>query len=450
MTFLVTTITINANTTNDRHTERQVKQVQELLKAKKSNDVLKNVEKLRADSAARWHVRLLQCGVEASKMRNNAENERLYLKAKADTTAFFATLYDTFHYIQLTDSAEIHAKNSMEHPEKYKFRFRKPNAEYCATHFTNILAAQRYFSAHAKWTETKKFTQLAIELGLSPIGTSLLGKKAAYPCESNPNFMTESQLFQLATQHVNACYRNQDFKDIEKYAAIALRDSANRERTMERLTYAEVQTGDSLQYTQRLKEGHKDYPTNMFFFSHLVGFYLHQGQNDEVLNAAQYSLDHVFSRQDKDNSSTTSTQNGTTFSHVHSPSVQTTDSITIAQFYEARAIAHHNMEKSKACINDAEAVLRWNPAHPRADYYIGANYFRMAESVEVPISVSDPSYQRATLERNRYLNAAKPHLEKYRKLNPKDVSGWAPLLYETYLYLNLGEEFEEIEQFIEE
>ena len=68
----------------------------------------------------------------------------------------------------------------------------------------------------------------------------------------------------------------------------------------------------------------------------------------------------------------------------------------------------------------------------------------MAKRVRIPNSINDPDYRKNYRERNRLLEMARPYLELYRKNNPDDARFWAPILYDIYLYLNLGPEFEEI------
>ena len=41
---------------------------------------------------------------------------------------------------------------------------------------------------------------------------------------------------------------------------------------------------------------------------------------------------------------------------------------------------------------------------------------------------------------------ARPHMEKYRELAPRDIERWGPALYRIYLNLNKGKQFEEIDR----
>lgn len=435
----------------DKDGRKQMKNIHEQLKNNKANDALNTIEKLGKDSLYEWDAQRLQYAVEAHIMLNDKENEKFYLKSKPDTTALLSTTYNLIHYILLTDSAERLAAveadkvvfDQQGRLEAQKYRYRKQNKETLARALRNFKGAPKFFSAHANWAETQRYAELYINLATSPIARSF-----------NKPLIDSTSVCNMAVTHLNACYKQKKFEDIERFAYIALHDSATRESTLEKLAYSEIERGDSMSYKMRLQYGHWLYPSNMFFFSRLIDVYLHNGNSQAVLNTANETLESVLNAAqdeaqfcvidtlgDYDKPSDAQALNGVR-SSVSLPDEQ------IAQIFEARAIAHHNNGDSRACIEDAENILSWNPNHPRADFYIGASYYSIAEGIDVPGLVSAPSYQQAVRERNRFLTLARPHLEAYRRCSPNDSDIWAPLLYDTYLYLNLGPEFEEISQYI--
>lgn len=451
--FLLLAVLLPANAAAPAHKDgkKQMKTIREQLKSKKASDALKSIEKLREDSAYKWNPQLLQYGVEACKILNDKENEKFYLKSKPDTLAFFKTTYSIIEYILLTDSAERRAIVPTSTPlndecgmlEAPKFKYRKTNKEILGHTFKNFISAPRYFSAHGKWDETEKFAALAIELAQSPFIKSY--KRSLFRKE---------MVSDLAVLHLNACFRQGKYESLEKYATIALNDSANLESTIEKMAFAEIQRSDSTSYLHSLEFGHTKYPSNMFFFSRLVDMNLHLGNNDAVLCAANQTLEYVLHQAQYEakyciiDTSGSYSQPSDGKALIGVKTSVTLPAEDIAQIFEARAIAHHNNNNPRECIEDAENILSWNPEHPRADFYIGASYYTMAENIAIPNSVSDSNYQKAQRERNRLLALARPHLEAYRAAVPSDSASWAPLLYEIYLYLNLGPEFEEISKYI--
>lgn len=437
-----------ASTSVNKDVRKQMKAIHEQIKSNKGAEAFKSVQELRRDSNNAHNVQLLQYGVDACKITVEKENEKFYLKSKPDTAALFNSLYNLVDYILLTDSAERMNTQRFDGKEEKgiatKYRYRKQNQQLIDKYCKNFLSASRYFTAQGKWNETKKFTSLTMELASSSI---LYNYKRL--------LIDSSAVADLAVLHTNACYKLQDYAAIEKYGTIALRDSATREGTIEKLAAAGIQRGDSIRYFEYLKQGHALYPANMFFFSRLVDVFLKQGDNGAVLSTANSTLEYVLSKaQHKaqlcvidttgnyDKPSDAQALNGVR------ENVALPDNY-IAQIFEARAIAFHNNKNARQCIIEAENILSWNAQHPRAEFYIGASYYNMAESIKVPERVTDPEYQRATNERNRFLSLSKPHLEKYRSQAPQASNIWAPLLYEIYLYLNLGQEFEEISKYVQ-
>lgn len=449
--LLLVLLPATAATPAPKDVRKQMKTIREQIKSKKASDALKIIEKLREDSAYTWNPQLLQYGVEAYQILNDKENEKFYLKAKPDTVAFFKTTYSIVQYILLTDSAErttiMPAQTSSTTKrgvaEQPKFKYRKTNKEILAHTLKNFVAASRYFNAQSKWEETERFADLTIELASSPLAKSF----------NRPLFSRE-MVSDFAVLHLNACYRQGKYDAIEKYAHMALNDTANQESCIEKMALAEIQRADSASYIRSLELGHEKYPSNMFFFSRLVDINLQLGNNDAVLCAANQTLEYVL-HQAQDEARFCIID--TTGSYAQPADAQALIGVRasvalpaqdIAQIFEARAIAHHNNHNPRECIEDAENILSWNPEHPRADFYIGASYYNLAESIDIPANVGDANYQTATRERNRLFALARPHLEAYRSLAPDDSASWAPLLYETYLYLNLGPEFEEISKYI--
>lgn len=440
------TLTVQATGPDPKDGRRQMKAIRDDLKELKAHEALRRVENLRKDSLYAWNPQLLNYATEAYHILNDGENEKLYLRTNPDTVAFFATLYNMFDYALLTDSVECTIaaeQGSDEH--QFRYRFRRQNTELLARRFGNLVAASRYFSVRGKWDEVERYAGLVARTLISPISES-----ARRP------LTTDSTMLQvMAMQHANAAFRLGHYNEIERYAPYALGDTVSAEDLFEQLTFAAVETGRDSIYTQRLEAGHRRWPANMFFFSRLIDHYLRAGNNDAVLASANSTLSCVL----------TQAQDAVGICVIDSLGdyAQPTDADAlegvrravalpahaIAQIFEARTIAFHNAGNPRACIKEAKNILRWSPTHQRAEFYIGASYYRLAERVAIPSLVTDPEYRTATRERGRLLGLGRPHLEAYRRLCPEDSANWAPLLYETYLYLNLGPEFEEISRYVE-
>ena len=51
-------------------------------------------------------------------------------------------------------------------------------------------------------------------------------------------------------------------------------------------------------------------------------------------------------------------------------------------------------------------------------------------------------------EMRKLYSKALPYMERYRALEPKETEKWAAALYNIYLKLNMGREFEEIDRML--
>ena len=51
-------------------------------------------------------------------------------------------------------------------------------------------------------------------------------------------------------------------------------------------------------------------------------------------------------------------------------------------------------------------------------------------------------------EMQKLYRKALPYMERYRALEPKETEKWAAALYNIYLKLNMGREFEEIDRML--
>ena len=105
------------------------------------------------------------------------------------------------------------------------------------------------------------------------------------------------------------------------------------------------------------------------------------------------------------------------------------------------------MRKDTLCIQAAQNLQKVDPDNARADYFIGKAYVHRAKSILLPTSIKASGYTKAFKAQRKCYEEAKPHLERFRKAAPDAPRLWAPLLYDVYLNLNLGKEFEEISKY---
>ena len=110
------------------------------------------------------------------------------------------------------------------------------------------------------------------------------------------------------------------------------------------------------------------------------------------------------------------------------------------------AQAYDVLKLNEQSIQAGEQALACDSTLYRAHLYIGRAYYRKARAIQLPLSIRSAGYKEALLQQKEFYEKARPHLEIYRAKAPQDVQEWQPLLYEVYLKLNLGKEFESISQ----
>lgn len=371
--------------------QKPLKGIKAALKSNKPLDALKLIEQYRKDSVWASHAQLYAYGVEASHRLNDIENEKIYLKRKPDTVAFFKTIYNTFEYALLTDSVARASKSNN--------KFRKAHLALLQQFYPHFNAAVRYFQSKGKMEDAAQYARLAIEVTDAP----LFSEAAVH--------VSDTLMTRYAERYLLASYALKRYAECERFVHLALRDTARMALLLETLVLANEEMGDTADVYRYLSQGVERFPRQMFFFQGLTDYFFQRRAFDSILHLSARLL------------------------------VADPDNPTL---YEARARVFEMQGEDSLCIVEARQVLRCDTANVRADYYLGASYLRLAQKVEMPTSINAPSYKEH-YQRRQYLYAkARPYLEFYRKNAPEKSEVWKPLLYEVYLHLNLGKEFEEI------
>ena len=92
---------------------------------------------------------------------------------------------------------------------------------------------------------------------------------------TTPTQNNQREGIQAAALYIRAAYLNNNFDETERYAAVALADTAERSHrtSMEYLALSAGARGDSIRYRALLLEGLERYPQHELFFTHLVDDY---------------------------------------------------------------------------------------------------------------------------------------------------------------------------------
>lgn len=366
------------------------------LKNKRAADALKRIEVLARDTAYSPDRTFYDLGLTAARKLYEAENEKLYLRRNPDTAAYFHAQYAIYIYALRGDSVS---------------RLRSPHRETGEGHaqlsllfriYPNFATASRYFLTKEKWSDAARFARMTLELPSSPI----FGQRAPR--------LSPSLEYQNAEDYLYARYAEGNFEEAPRFADIALRDSAHRSSVLRAL----VLNCEAARHTDRcisfLKNGVREFPADDFFFRRLATELLAHNEEQTLLKLVDSLLP---LRENK------------------------------ATLHEVQAQTYDRLHKDTLCLRAAQALQTADSTRKMADYYIGKSYVSMARSILLPTSIKSPGYAKAFKAQRRCYEEARPHLERFRKSSPDAPRLWAPLLYEIYLNLNLGKEFEEISRY---
>lgn len=376
-----------------------LKEVKTALNNKRPADAMKLIRKMECDTAYVPDVQYFELGALAAKKLNDAENEKLYLRRNPDTISFFSTQYDVFAYTLRADSLlraqQAYKKNAVSKlPVAY--------AALLGRLYPNLATASRYFLTKEKWSEASRFAKMTLEVRNVP------QFKPYLPA------LTEALEMQNAADYLYAGYASGNFDEAPRYAELALRDSAHRSMVLHTLALNYEAARKPDEFLAFLQRGVSEYPNDDFFFSKLAEEYFRRSRDHELLAC----IDSLLPLRTKK-----------------------------AALYDAQAEAYDRMRKDTLCLQAAQNLQKIDPDNARADYFVGKSYVLRAKSILLPTSIKAPGYAKAFKAQRKCYEEAKPHLERFRKAAPDAPRLWAPLLYDVYLNLNLGKEFEEISKY---
>ncbi len=115
-------------------------------------------------------------------------------------------------------------------------------------------------------------------------------------------------------------------------------------------------------------------------------------------------------------------------------------------------LAHHNQTAAQGneelTIETGKKLIEIADSIPDPYLNIGRIYYQKAEDI---LNAKDPAtiklaYRKRLQTAQKQYKLALPYLQKYKALAPDQKATWYPMLYQTYLNLNMGKEFSELEK----
>ena len=374
--------------------KKQLQIVRDQIKAGKELTKAENTLRgLLADSTNRKNSKrwLLLC--DALTKQYNQGNEKLYLKQKYDTAAFFSLtrkLYETMSSFDSLDAksdadGKVHAKSRTKHATFLNSL--RPNLFNGGSYFVHKNDYKTAFDYYSDYLMSAK-----------------------YPLFEGYDYMQHDALIPHAAYWAMFCgYKLGDADKIMRFKEQAERDTSMLNFVRQYEAEAYLVKKDTAMYVKSLQAGFEQYPNFSFFFPRLVEYYAKIGEHQKALEITERALK--------------------------------ADSTSLL-FRFAKSTALLNLGRYNECIEICKQLIKDNESYADAYYNIGLAYFNQAIELN-----KDRQKYRANKEKIITLyQRSKPYMERYRELAPNAKSKWLAPLYTIYLNLNMGKEFDEIDK----
>lgn len=351
---------------------------------------------LLKDSANRYNEKIWLTLFDAVKKQYEQLNEKLYLKQQSDTAKFFTHTRHMFDVLESLDSIDAMPNKKGGVAPVY----RKSHANYLSQYRANLFGGGAYYMKKQNYQEAYSFFDTYLECAFQPLFTDYF--------YSNK----DPRLAEAAYWAVFCGYKLRRPDYIDKYTKIALRDKSREVYMLQYIAEAYQMKNDTANYRMTLEKGFEQYPDHLYFFPHLALCYANNGRDNDVLTISESAL--------KLNPNNLAA-------------------------WVAESTAYYNLGEYDKCVTASDKAIALDDQIPIVYHNAGMSYYRKA----LPIAQQKILKKSDRNELVSLYKRALPYLEKYRQLNPDESAIWSRPLYDIYLNLNMGDEFEEMEKYVE-
>lgn len=376
-----------------RAQRKELSQARSYIKSGKDFDKAEKLmtELLKKDSANRQNPKIYLLLYQAQKKQYEAGNEKLYLKQKYDTAAFFNIARRMFTTLEALDSVDATPdKKGRVRPE-----FRKKHAEELNRLRPNLYYGGFFFVRKKEYAKAFDMFDAYIDCQKQPLF-------------SGHDYSTDTCMVKAASWTTSCGQRLNNPALTLKYADMAQRDTARLQFTLRNMAEAYAITHNDTLYEATLRKGFNNYPLSPYFFSNIVDFYTKHEQLDSALSVANAGI------------------------AINSRNLL---------FLYAKSSILLSMGRNDECITVSDSLIALCDTLPDPYYNAATAYLNKALEME-----NSPSVRKYKNEIQATYKQARPYMEQYRKLMPEEKNKWAPALYRIYLNLNMGKQFEEIDK----
>ena len=374
--------------------KKEIQQAEAIVKSGKNLDrAEKQMRKLLTDSVNRRNLKIWTTMTNAVRGQYLQGNENLYLHLKQDTAALFKLAHKMFRDYQAMDSVDA----LPDKKGRIRIKYRSSHAAFLQAYRPNLYNGGVFFLRRHSYQEA--FTLL----------------DAFLDCQRQPLF--ENQHFEQDPLNPTAAfwtvlcgYQLDNPSMALKYKDLALQDTVRLENCLQYLAEIYKKQCDKQLYEQTLVDGFERYPNSSYFFPRLI--------------------DHLNSTNQRDRAMT-----------IVDEALAANDSSELFIFAKSNMLL--NQGDYDACIALCDTLIARNDTLADAYYNAGVAYVNKAFLIEKGRVGAKQRKQMRQLYQK-----ALPYMERYRALAPQEKDKWAAALYNIYLKLNMGREFEEIDRIL--
>ena len=371
---------------------KEIGQARTFIKSGKNLDKAEQLMRnLLKDSANRENEKIHVVLCDALRKQYEERNMKMYLKQKQDTASFFLLTRNMFMAYESLDSldARPNAKG------KEQLRYREKNAAFLNTYRRNLYNGGLYFVRKQQYATAYDMLDTYIDCARQPLF-------ASYHYPASP---------EAAYWSLFCGYKLQDDEKALRYAEVALEDEDHQESALEYLSEIYKKKKATEAYEKTLRDGFTRYPDSKFFFTYLIDYYNEAQQPDSAMSVVNSALAH-----DSENE----------------------------LYLFAKSNLLLNTGDYTGCIALCDSLIARNDQYADAYYNAGLAYINMALITKRDMKEGRQSRRQV----NDFYKKSMPYMERYRELAPEEKDKWAAALYNIYLQLNMGKQFEEIDKLL--
>lgn len=375
----------------------QKKEINAAIDNLKANKDLEKVEvsmmTLLKDSSNISNEKIWNLLFESLKKQYQVGNEKLYLRQKYDTASLFNIASRMFAVMTRYDSIEAEPDKK----GKVRLKMRKQNSNALNSLRPNLFNGGIFFIGKHNYSQAYTLLDQYVSAAEMPIFKSY-------------NYSVKDKNLPTAAYWAAYCgYKLNDTQKVLHNTYLALKDKEHYESMLQYLAATYMLENDTTRSIETLEEGFSQYPKSGYFFSHLMDYYSKEANWDKATLLTDKAI-----KADSAN--------------------------TMA--WIAKSTILINSGDYENSFRVAQSILKKDSTIDEA--WLNAGLARYNQGVNIEHDTNNFKQKRKQVL--HYYKEALPYLEKYRSLCPNNVDKWAMPLYSIYLNLNMGKQFDEIDE----